>query len=233
MAWHSGAVAYYDDIEVIAPASEYPTKLSIVGAPTMSEPGIGDGRTSMYFDGTDDAIHTTYRQNCIHNVLDAAFKASQELTAMIWFKPWDASMWTEVDAGDSTTHVLISFSGLDRAGNSEGHKICLDKWGSENNALSLVPPQAYGSGGVDDSWYFVAITWSKPQDRIREYFNGLPNTHLWWENTGLTTYDTGLINNIGIGTRAISPLQYWHGHLAHFAIWDCELPASFIRRLAL
>ena len=138
---------------------------------------------------------------------------------MIWFKPWDASMWTEVDAGDSTTHVLISFSGLDRAAIQKDIKFA---W--INGVLKIMlchvgPPAAYGSGGVDDSWYFVAITWSKPQDRIREYFNGLPNTHLWWENTGLTTYDTGLINNIGIGTRAISPLQYWHGHLGPF----CDL----------
>jgi hypothetical protein len=234
MASPTGASAYYDDIEVIAPASENPTKLTIIGAPTMSEPGIGDGLTCMYFDGTDDGIYTTYKNgSCIHNVLYDAYKTSQEVTAMIWFKPWDASMWTEDDASDSTTHDLFSFGGLTRAGNSDGSKICLDKWGSEDHALSGIPPQTYGSGGVDANWYFVALSWSKLKDRIRQYFNGLPNTHLWWENTGLTTFDTGLINNIGIGVRDIEPSQYWHGHLAHFAIWDCELPQSTIRRLAL
>lgn len=232
----TAAVAYFDDFEIIAPASEYPTALNIVGVPTMGEPGIGDGRTSIYFDGVDDGINalTASHYGTILNTLQAALLSSDAGTMMIWAKPWNASMWTEVDAGDSTTHSLFWLS--DGTANNTA---CSSKFGSEDNIISSCYSangtglQAYmGAGiGYGANWFHCCSTWSKTNDHYRNYFNGKPNTHVDWEKTGLGTWNALRVFYLSIGNK--NTVEHWKGWLAHCAIWDKELSQPQVRNLAL
>lgn len=240
----AGYVSYWDDIELIAPASDNPTYLPIIGAPTMGEAGIGDGLTSMRFDGTDDAIWAglgSYNGSML-NVLREALVNSQAWTVMIWARFSDAACWTEADAGSSTTHELFGLQSMTAAGNSDPSNMFLSaKWGGEDNVLSdvtgagVLGEQLYCSAGegYGTAWFNHLITWSSANDRYRSYFNGIPNNHPSWEATGLGVFTPILTYVFSLGCKPVNINEYFKGWLAHFALWDCELPQSTIRRLAL
>ena len=189
-----------------------------VGAPAWGQTGIGDGKTSVLFDGAKDAI------DIYSASLQSAFDGG-EGTMMLWAKVSGAGVWT-----DATLRWLFY---LFVDGNNF---IRIIKLTSEGDLQ-----YAYRSGGTAQlsrtvatgsptGWFHVAITWSRLVNEVRSYFNGSEAAAA----LTITADFAGSLsaNNTVLGASNDTPSQEWDGGLDHAAVWDTPLTASQISNLA-
>jgi hypothetical protein len=189
-----------------------------VGSPTWGQTGIGDGKTSVLFDGANDAI------DIFSAGLQAAFDGEEG--TMAW--------WAKVSAvGDWSDGTLRWFFYLFADGDNFVRIIKLNT----NNNVQF----AYRSGGTAQlsrtvaigptvGWFHVAITWSRAVNEVRSYLDGV-------EAAAVLTITDDFVgslatNNTTLAATSNVPASVWNGYLAHAAVWDTPLTASQILNLA-
>lgn len=187
---------------------------------SLGHPGIGDGKTCPFFDGTTAFVdvYTT--------LLRDAFSGA-EGTLMIWAKVYDVGVWTD-SADRYTIHLRADADNF----------IQLARKHSTNNTLfsryaaaATPETQADTAHGGTLTWMQFAITWSKAAEQVKHIVNGAQ-----WGATDVTLgiwagnlIDTATI----IGALATTPTAPWHGWLAHAALWDTPLPLKHLAKLAV
>lgn len=180
----------------------------------LAQPGIGDGRTAPFFDGTNDYV------NWYSAGLNAAFNGA-EGTFGIWIKMASAAVWPDGTARRPVT-VRVNTS----------------------NSVHMQKPAAgtlnviYAAGGTTKTiqidttttdWFSVYITWSAAADEMKVYFNG---TQYGTTQTGLGIWAGALAATACvIGAQTTTPANVHHGWLAHAALWSAPLTASEIAYL--
>lgn len=176
-----------------------------------------DGVKVPYFDGTNDYC----------NIYSAAFNSDfngQSGTMAIWCKVNAAAVWTDAAFRKSF------FVGVDVSTNY----VNIDKRATNNEMIF-----EYKAGGVlksvsltisSTAWFHLAVTWNLSGDQMIAYLNG---TQTGSTQTGLGTW-AGSLDALfcNIGARATTPVQVWHGWLAHAALWNTPLTPAQILSLA-
>lgn len=182
---------------------------------TLAQPGIGDGKTSMLFNGTSSYV------NIYSAELASAFSGA-EGTLMVWVRVANAGVWA-----DATSRYVVEVK-VD-ANNY------LQIWRSTtNNRLAW----AYNAGntlelitndqaGLD--WLCLALTWSKSGNLVVAYRNGVQvNT-----STALGVWAGALSSEMTvIGAVNATPESVWSGSIAHVALWNTPLSAAQIAYLS-
>lgn len=206
----NSSIAYFDDVSLTALlCGKY------VG-PTIGQPGIGDGRTAVFFDGNNDYV------NMYSPGFASAFNTT-EGTVALWAKVNGASVWT-----DGVDRYLF------RIGVDANNLVYGYKYGAGNNTWL-----GYTAGGTDKSraitnqpttWFHVAITYSATANAVKVYFNG---AQVGATLTGLGTWSGSLAATLcTVGSSSTVPANPWSGWLGRMVIYDVALPASEIARLA-
>lgn len=189
-----------------------------VGSPSWGETGIGDGRTSVLFDGSNDAIDTFTAS------LQSVFNGGEGTM----------SLWARVSAvGDWSDATLRWLFYLFADGDNFVRIIKLNS----NNDVQF----AYRSGGTAQlartvaigptaDWFHVAITWSRTVDEVRSYLDGV-------EAAAVLTITADFVGNLAVGNTVLAasnnvPASVWNGYLAHAVLWDIPLTASQIAIIA-
>jgi len=137
----------------------------------------------------------------------------------------NVGVWTDSKARNIVTFIV-----------GAGDQVYIQRTAA-NNTVQFV----YRAGGVLETqtsgaltsldFVFYAMTWSKSDDEVRYYINGL--------QAGLT--DTVLGTWVGdldhikmnIGASTTAPLNPWSGNIAAAAYWSCALAPEAIRYLFL
>lgn len=183
---------------------------------TLGQPGIGDGRTGPFYDGTNDYT------NAYSAALAAAFNGA-EGTVMIWSRVANAGAWTD---GNERRHLTLL---------ADGNNYILVRKAVANNTLQWFYNagavfKGFTVGGYATTDFFqTAITWSATADEVSVYYNGaLAAATL----NGLGVW-AGALNAIFtvIGAADLVPTSSWNGGLAHCAVWDRPLPLAEIAAL--
>lgn len=182
---------------------------------TLGQPGIGDGRTSPYYDGLNDYT------DVFTAALAAAFNASAG-TMHFWARVAGAGVWT-----DGIGRWLIRFSVnnnnrvevLRTAGNNQ-LRFRYEANTVDNTLLTV------GLGGIID-WFSAAITWDTVADEVRCYTQGI---QFGATLNGLGGW-LGAINLGLIGALTAVPTFIWLGYLAHVALYGRALTPAQILRL--
>jgi hypothetical protein len=182
---------------------------TISGA-TLGQPGIGDGKTAMSFDGTDDYID-------IYSAgLNTGF--SGLLGAMsIWMKVAAAGVWTD---GANRASMAVATAG-------SGRNMYFRKK-SDNNTLRAIYEDNASLKNVEitattTAWFHLGIDWSKAADEVRVWFNGTQSGATVngignaWPALDSTLCAIGALNNAGA--------LPWAGWLAHAVVFNRRLTA--------
>ena len=180
--------------------------------------GIGDGRSAATFTPTTSLL----------NVYSASFAAAfsgAEGSAAMWLQMSAAGIWT-----DATFHEALKFR-VD-ANNS----VTVEKTSTNNQIRTTYIAGATGKSINDASlagsvaWFHVAMTWSKSNDRMRMYINGVQSGA---NQTGLGTFaGSPASTTTCIGANDTTPTFVWSGNIAHVAIWSRELSAAEVAAVA-
>lgn len=183
---------------------------------TLQQPGIGDGRTSPYYDGANDYT------NIYSAALAGAFNGA-EGTLMAWAKVSGAGAWK-----DGTSRNLVSLV-VDA-----NNKILLRK-SSTNNTYYL----SYIAGGTSETsgptsmttagWFCSVATWSKTAELCALYVTDKPVA----TSANLGTF-AGSLASTGavIGAESTTPGVVFSGTIAHVALWNTPLTAAQIAYLS-
>lgn len=188
------------------------------GEPLLGQTGIGDGRTSALFDGTNDYA------DIFSASLAAAFVAG-ELTVQSWFKINAAGVWS--DATDRRPLNLRA---------DANNRLNMNKTATANQVACT-----YVAGGTSKgvnfttagplTWVHLAMTVSKSADQLKFYVNGVQQGAT---QTGLGTWAGALASGVCvIGASDLVGSAEWSGNLAHVAVWGSALSAAQIATLAV
>ena len=187
---------------------------------TLGQPGIGDGNTSPFFDGTNDFV------NVFSAALNVAFDGS-EGSLMAWGLVDNVGVW--IDA--ISRHAITAFvDGANRAYQAKFNVANQIAWQYVAGGVS----EFFATGGhADIDWMNLITTWSVSagvNGEFKAFKNGIQE--------GATAVNLGVWvgnldpNNTAIGANNIAPTNPWHGNLAHCAIWDRPLTQAEITELA-
>jgi hypothetical protein len=180
----------------------------------LAQPGIGDGRTAGYFDGTNDYIN-------IHSAgLNTAFNG-QEGTVGLWLKVPSAAYT------DGTSRLALSFR-VDGNNNLDIRK------SASNNFVTF----NYAAGGTSKSvahatsstlWMHLLMTFSKSGDAMKAYVLGVQSGST---QTALGSW-TGNLSafNTTIGAISTTPSNVSNGWIRDVAVWTTPLAQAAITRL--
>ena len=209
----SGAVAY-DMVSGRAAGAQNGAHTAV----TLAQSGVGDGRTSGSYDGA-----TSYT-NVYSATLAGAFNGAAG-TVMIWAKVSAAGVWSD----GTQRHAFTVRADL-------GNRVQIVRT-TNNGELRF----AYSAGGTAETvdlaglsttgWMNLAVTWSKADEEMRAYYNGV--------QTGATQINLGVwagalaANTTVIGAATTTPGSEWSGTLAHCAIWDRAITPAAIADLAV
>lgn len=183
----------------------------------LGRQGIGDGRTSPYFDGANDYVN-------IHSAALASLFNGAEGTLAIWAKVNNSGVWT-----DGGGHIAVQLK-------SDADNIIYIYKPLASKILSIL----YCANGVTSEirltnaqymgYHHYAITWSKSRDEVRAYVDG---AQVGATVTGLGVWAGSLSSTLTmIGAQNNVPLAVWNGNLAHCALWNMALSPYEIRRLS-
>ena len=170
---------------------------------TYSQPGIGDGRTSVLLDGSAGYI------NAYSAGLAAAFNGAEGAIA-ISAKVANVGVWT-----DGVTRALFNF----RA--DANNRIFA--WKNANNSIDL----NYYAGGTQKAvtlgsltattWLRFLLCWSKSGNKMEAYKND--GVQIGATQTGLGTWAGSLSATLScFGAIANTPSNVWAGNIAYGAI---------------
>lgn len=183
-------------------------------APTLGQPGIGDGRTSISFDGDDYA-----------NIYSASLNTAvnkQEGSLFVWVRVSAAGDWT--DASNRNV-IQLGF------GNASTEYVRITKTSTNNtmqwsHRVDANVKSISKSDMATTEWFQVGITWSNSNNRLRAYLNGT--------QVGIDIADIGTIVNdldpirCHVGAQSTTPLLPWKGWAAHAVVFDRELTPTEI-----
>jgi hypothetical protein len=184
----------------------------------LGQSGIGDGKTSVWFDGSNDFI------NLSNAALAAAFNGT-EGSLLIWVK-LDASILQ-----DGVAHQILYL-----VSTTSSNFINIKK-ATTNNDISII----YQSGGVlrsrdylaaTDQWTCIALTWTHANNQMRAHINGVNSGGDF--NGGLSSWPVEALdtNKMFIGATTTVPTSVSKGNFAHFAVWDIALTTEEIYALS-
>ena len=181
---------------------------------TLGQSGIGDDRTSPYYDGANDYT------NIYSASLAAAFNGA-EGTLVIWAKVANVGVWT-----DATSRYLFSVYAGD------GNNAVFIRKDNGNNLTRF----HYKAGAVEEEvniatnsidWVQYGITWSATADEVKLYMAG---AQVGTTQTGLGTW-VGTLTSAAIGAYIASASGVYYGWLAHSPIWTKALTPAQIAYL--
>ena len=178
--------------------------------PTLGQPGVGDGRTCPWFDGSNDSCDVFSAD------LASAFDWS-EFSVALWVKLNSAAVWAD---GQNRRWVTMS-------GASEF--LWLRKAFQENmatvwlriNGADYASTVNWSSVGGD--WFHVGLT-SKSGGNAYRYLNGSQATH----KSGVAAASGNPMTSFTVSASA----ETHHGWLAHVAVWSVELSGAQMAVLA-
>lgn len=178
-------------------------------------PGASMGNAP-YFNGSDSY------GNFLTAALTAGFNPS-EGTFMVWVKVSDINVWT-----DGILRYFLTLYCNDnnrtyamRSATDNSLQFRYTAGGTVKNLISAVVGGSLG-------WNFVALRWSKSQNRVRATINATTLTPA----TALGTW-SGSLTRAVIGAEKISPsvTSVWKGWLQAAGIWAAELSDDAIAAL--
>lgn len=185
---------------------------------TLGQDGIGDGRTSPFYDGAND--HT----NIYSAALAAAFSGS-EGSMMTWARVSGAGVWT-----DGAVRLVIQIGDVGGT-----NSVRLGKAAANNTlygqyvANSVVETRFITSTSL--LWHNLAITWSASADEVKVYLAGVQ------QGATLTLLGAwgGVLSAVrtNVGADGNFPSAVWDGTIAHCAVWDKVLSADQLADLAV
>jgi len=177
--------------------------------------GIGDGNTAPGFDGVNDYV----------NVQTAAFTAAfngNTGTVFQWIRVANVGVWTDGTRRDSW------FCQVDGA-----NFVFLGR-GVANNVYRFY----YTSGGVNSfvnpggltttAWVPIAISWNKPADEVKVYWNG---AQVGATVGGLGIWAGALAISV-IGATNLVPTNPFFGGIAHHQVYSRALSPTEIAALS-
>lgn len=183
---------------------------------TLGQPGIGDGKTCPFFDGTND----------FNNIYSAAFNVDfngREGSCLVWAK------------GDWTGTALRYLIGLRHSGTNAISIIKTSISGrvdftyiADSTTDTVALTGLTGSG-----WRVFALTWSLSagSGELKAYVGG---SQTGSTQTGLGTHNNTLGSTVAtIGSANTTPASVWDGTLAHVPVWKTPLSAAQISNLAV
>ena len=185
---------------------------------TLGQPGIGDGRSCPYFNGSDGYV------DVFSSGLNTLFDGD-EFTLLIWGNMYASAGW-----GDGIDTKLFQLR-VD----TDNQIYIRDAFFNEMHWLAKAggfirevteDPSAYGT-----DWYCFVLTRSKLADEMKAYKNGAQigstqNSLVAWAgslNAGLCV----------IGATNTTPTNSWHGYLQHAAVFGSALAQPAITDLAV
>ena len=171
---------------------------------TLGETGIGDGLTSTKF--TTGAFVDWY--GGIQDVFNGS-----EGTFNVWAKAADADIWT-----DGANHYVVFMRY--NSSNSIGVSKTASNGRLEYNYMAGGTQEQYRlEGNSTTDWMMITITWSKSNERVLCYFNGVKKS----TKTALGDWTGSLNYNYAVvGAYTNVGANAWKGWLAHALLLDRE-----------
>ena len=184
----------------------------------LGQPGIGDGRSSTWFDGSNDYI------NIYSAGLNTAFDGD-EGSLMIWFKINAAGVWAD---GDTRRSLYIAADAANRLIiQKEANLNQIYRFGTADN-------EAVTHNTTSVVWICYVLTWSDTAGatgEVKLYTDGTQ------EGSTATDTDTwvGALSSTEtvLGAASTTPGTSHSGWLAHAALWDSALAQSAVTALAV
>lgn len=188
-------------------------------AVTLGQPGIGDGLTAAFFNGT-----SAYAQILGANLtnLAAAFN-KDEFTIMAWARVANAGVWS-----DATQRRILYFGfSVDEANNHfylrKNTTANQARGGRAGNAVHRAID--YTTSGPT-GWFHLAMRSSMTEGAVRLYYNG---AEVGTPGTGIAAIQ----GSIAKAQFAMTDAAYlWSGWLAHIALFNRALSPSEIQKAA-
>ena len=128
---------------------------------TLGQPGIGDGKTGIYFDGVANGSVNLFSAG-----LASLFNGS-EGTFSIWIKGYSSAFWR-----DGTYHRIAKFYGDAQNYWSISKRNIADVCAFYEAGDILDTPFSYPMG-QNPGWTHVAVRWSATDDTVGVYLNGI------------------------------------------------------------
>jgi hypothetical protein len=187
---------------------------------TLGQPGIGDGNTSVLFNGTTGVVSLATNLALLNTAM-----SKTEGTLMIWCRVLNAGVWT-----DATSDMAIEI------GSDANNRVFLQK----NAASNTLIVNHFGGGTSKQisaslsvtTQFLYGVTWSNSADQFKMFVNGVQQAATL---TGLGTW----VGALASGFSAIGDFlstgsgQPWNGYLAHAAMWKVALSAAEMASLAM
>ena len=185
-------------------------------SPTLGAAGIGDGLTSVSFDGTNDLV------DWYSTSLRDAFNAPAG-SLMGWAKVLNSGVWTD------SSYDTAGYLGAD--GNN---KVYITKTTTNYRVGFAI----YGGGSYRNVnvyttsvyWLHMGITWSTANSRVRAYLNGA--LHAVNANAPYTWTGSIASTRAVIGANNTTPTEPWKGYLAHWLVLNREATQAEMRSAA-
>ena len=212
-----GPIAYWPLWEAAGSVAEClvnPAQNGTYVGVTLGQNGIGDGNTAPFFDGTNDYV------DCGTATLYGAFKPDIG-TALVWCKVNAAAVWTD---GISRQAIFTQYNNINylmlKKDNEDNRAELLYKADGTTKPINIT---SYSNA----AWFVMAVTWDKGNDQEKGFIDGVQQGPT---QTGLGTWNpANAIIRFLIGAYNTTPIQAWHGWLAHAALWDRVLsPAAML-----
>jgi hypothetical protein len=184
---------------------------------TLYQDGIGDGRTSPFYDGANDYTN-------IYSIpLNGAFDPNLGSLAV----------WCRVNAAGVWTDGAFRFAAIVYA---DGNNYLDVLKANVNNTLwwryraTGITEQITRVGVTTTDWFHMCITWDKAGNAMTAYYNGvIEGVPQAIAGNWVGALHTDFVN---IGCQGNNPLIFpWHGWLGHGAIWDRALSGDEILNL--
>jgi len=182
---------------------------------TLGEAGIGDGRTSPYFDGANDYAD-------MFSASLASARSGAECSVLMWAKVANAGTWT-----DGESRYTFQWS-LDLDNYIRMYK------SSANGRISF----RYKAGGTSESadanlisntgWALMGMTVSASGDLAQYFWDGVRIG----TSAGLGAW-AGTAATIVFGASSVAAGSPWHGYLAHCMILNRALTQAEVATLAV
>ncbi len=189
---------------------------AITGA-TLGEPGIGDGLTSMLFDGANDFVNIGVAG--LLALFDGAL--GSEGTVMIWAQVAIAGDWT--DGATRSCFIVEESFGSNRISIVKANANNRLDWRYQAAGTTELVSRAETTTG----WMHLAKTWSKSADELIAYFNGVQEGAT---QTGLGVWgDNVQAARMNIGATSTTPAEGWHGRLAHAVVFPRPLTPAEVQ----
>jgi len=180
---------------------------------TLAQTGIGDGETSVYFDGS-----ASYN-NVQTASLASAFNGDAG-TLVVWGKVYDASVW-EDSAYRDLFGIYVDAANSIRLGKTNTNNQIRGRYESGNAVKSI-------TGTLSTTDFFqMAITWDSVADEVKLFVDGSQ------EGATASSLGTwaGTPSHFVLGAEYIGGAN-WNGYEAHGGVWTKALTPAQILALA-